>query len=259
MGRCALQHVSPLQITFAPCRVLCALPTSVCSAWALLVARLLHHVFRAAVGRAVRPLADGAPSGLLAIPTRSRCAFLPSAVVRASVRHRSIGLTRCSSGPAFGRPLSSNVGRHKQHSEAHMEPIECMHARRSIRAYKADAVGREVIEEVLWATVQAPTPPVSGNKAWAICVVEGQDRLEKYGERARLFAFEHQPVERPWEWTVRPGFKVFWGAPVLVLLCTRVGNSEAPFDCCRAGQNLLLAAHAKGLGACGVGDRKSVV
>jgi len=134
-----------------------------------------------------------------------------------------------------------------------MEPIECMHARRSIRAYKADAVGREVIEEILWAAVQAPTPPVSGNEAWALCVVEGQDRLEKYGERARLFAFEHQPPERPWEWTVRPGFKVFWGAPVLVLLCARVGNSEAPFDCCRAGQNLLLAAHAKGLGACWVG------
>jgi nitroreductase len=134
-----------------------------------------------------------------------------------------------------------------------MDPIECMHTRRSIRSYKAGPVAHELIEEIAWAAVQAPTPPVSGNEAWAISVVEGRDRLETYGERARMYAFEHQPAERPWEWTVRPGFKVFWGAPALILLSARTGNPEASFDCCRAGQNLLLAAHAKGLGACWVG------
>lgn len=128
-----------------------------------------------------------------------------------------------------------------------------MHTRRSIRAYQAEPIARDLVEEILWATVQAPTPPVSGAEAWALCVIEGRERLERYGQRAKQYAFEHQPAERPWEWTVRPGFKVFWGAPLLVLLCSRHGNPEAPFDCCRAGQNLLLAAHAKGLGSCWVG------
>jgi len=134
-----------------------------------------------------------------------------------------------------------------------MDPIECMHGRRSIRAYSPEPVPRELLEDILWAAVQAPTPPVSGNEAWALCLIEGRERLQGYGERARLYAFEHQPPEKPWEWTVRPGFQVFWGAPALALLCARIGNAEAPFDCCRAGQNLLLAAHAKGLGACWVG------
>jgi nitroreductase len=134
-----------------------------------------------------------------------------------------------------------------------MDGIECMHRRRSIRAYQPTPVARELIEELVWAAVQAPTPPVSGNDAWAVCVIEGQDRLEHYGKLAKAFAFAHQPADRPWEWTVRPGFRVFWGAPALVLLCARAGNPEAPFDCCRAGQNLLLAAHASGLGACWVG------
>ena len=40
---------------------------------------------------------------------------------------------------------------------------------------------------------------------------------------------------------------------MLVLICARAGNPETPFDCCRAGQNLMLAAHAKGLGSCWVG------
>jgi len=32
-----------------------------------------------------------------------------------------------------------------------------------------------------------------------------------------------------------------------------VGNNEAAFDCCRAAQNLMLAAHARGLGSCWLG------
>jgi len=39
-----------------------------------------------------------------------------------------------------------------------------------------------------------------------------------------------------------------------VLFCARQGHAEAPFDCCRAGQNLALAAHARGLGSCWVGS-----
>ena len=46
---------------------------------------------------------------------------------------------------------------------------------------------------------------------------------------------------------------MFWDAPALVLLCARRGHPEAPFDCHRAAQNLLLAAHARGLGSCWVG------
>lgn len=128
-----------------------------------------------------------------------------------------------------------------------------MHARRSIRSYKSDPVPRELIEEIVWAAVQAPTPPISGSEPWTVCVIEGQERLEKFGERAKQYAFEHQPADRPWAWTTRPGFKVFWGAPALVLLSAREGNPETKFDCCRAGQNLLIAAHARGLGTCWVG------
>ncbi len=134
-----------------------------------------------------------------------------------------------------------------------VDALDCMHARRSIRAYAARPLGRELLADILWAAVQAPTPPVSGNEPWAVCVIEGGERLEDYGRRALQYAFEHQPADHPWEWTVRPSFKVFWGAPVLVLLCARLGNPEARFDCCRAGQNLLVAAHARGLGSCWIG------
>lgn len=134
-----------------------------------------------------------------------------------------------------------------------MNVIESIHGRRSIRVYRPEAVERAVIEDLVWAAAQAPTPPVSGDTPWIFCVIEGRERLAAYGERAKAYAFEHQPAAQPWSWTTRPGFKVFWDAPAALVICARSGNPETPFDCCRAGQNFMLAAHARGLGSCWVG------
>ena len=134
-----------------------------------------------------------------------------------------------------------------------MNVIEAIHGRRSIRAYRPEPVDRMLLEDLAWAAVQAPTPPVSGPMPWAVCVIEGRERLAGYGVRAKEYARAHQPAEHAWPWSERPDFKVFWDAPVVVLLCAQAGNPETPFDCCRAGQNLMLAAHARGLGSCWVG------
>ena len=131
--------------------------------------------------------------------------------------------------------------------------IEAMHARRSIRAYRPQAVERALLLELLWAAVQAPTPPVSGKSPWKICVIEGVSRLSEYGARAKRFARDHAPAGARWTWTERPDFEVFWNAPVAVVFCATIGNDESPLDCCRAAQNFVLAAHSAGLGTCWVG------
>ena len=134
-----------------------------------------------------------------------------------------------------------------------MDVIEAMHSWRTIRAYGPEPVQRSVITDLLWHAVQVSTPP-HNQTPWALCVLEGTDRIEGYGQRAMDFARRHRPPGEPgWGWVDRPGFRVFWGAPVVVLVCARSGNLEAPFDCCRAGQNLTLAAHFQGLGSCWVG------
>ncbi len=134
-----------------------------------------------------------------------------------------------------------------------MDVFEAIHRRRTIRAYLPEPVARDVLEHVLWAAVQAPTPPVSGPSPWKICVIEGAERVAAYGARAKAYAYDHQPAGQRWEWTERPDFKVFWNAPAVVLFCGRSGNPESPFDCCRAAQNMLIAAHGAGLGTCWVG------
>lgn len=134
-----------------------------------------------------------------------------------------------------------------------MEAIHAIHARRTIRVYRPDPVDRRLLTQVLWAAVQAPTPPVSGPAPWKLCVIEGAERLAAYGVRAKQYAREHQSPGQRLTWTDRADFKVFWSAPTAVLFCGKTNNPEAPFDCCRAAQNMLIAAHALGLGTCWVG------
>ena len=134
-----------------------------------------------------------------------------------------------------------------------MEALQAIHSRRTIRAYRPDTVDRAVLARILWAAVQAPTPPVSGRAPWKLFVIEGAERLRAYGDRARQFAHEHQPPGQPCSWTTRQGFEVFWNAPAVVLFCANSAAPEAPHDCCRAAQNMLIAANALGLGTCWVG------
>src|ERR1019366_10750989 len=50
-----------------------------------------------------------------------------------------------------------------------------------------------------------------------------------------------------------PGFNIFHDAPILVIVCATSDEPQAAEDCCLAAQNLMLAAHAAGLGTCPIG------
>jgi nitroreductase len=128
-----------------------------------------------------------------------------------------------------------------------MDVIAAIHSRRSIRSYSPRPIKRDLAEAIIWDAAQAP-PPFSGRVPWSFNVVEGVERISAYGEEALRYAKDNHPDEPGWEWTERPGFQVFWGAPLVIIIS---GPVE---DCCRAGQNLMLSAHARGVGTCWVGS-----
>ncbi len=127
-----------------------------------------------------------------------------------------------------------------------MNVIEAIGSRRSIRDYRRDPVARDLIGAIISDAAQAP-PPFAGQVPWTFTVLEGVARIAELGARAKAHAREHRPEGGGWAWTEREDFKVFWDAPAVVIISGPVG------DCCRAGQLLLLSAHARGLGACWVG------
>jgi nitroreductase len=132
-----------------------------------------------------------------------------------------------------------------------MDTIVAIHTRRSIRSYQERAVDRSLIEDVIWDAAQVPTTPLSEPQLFT--VIEGAQYIAACGERARKYARLSRPDGPGYDWVDRPGFSVFHGAPVVILISAPAANSQAYGDCVRSGQNLVLSAHARGLGACWVG------
>jgi nitroreductase len=132
-----------------------------------------------------------------------------------------------------------------------MDTVTAIHTRRSIRDYDKRTVARDLISDILWDAAQAPTTPISG--PFLFHVIEGAARIATLGERAKVYAREHRPSTAGYGWADRPEFKVFLDAPVVVVISGHGDNDQSIQDCNRAGQNLMLSAHARGLGSCWVG------
>ncbi|HXC53891.1 MAG TPA: nitroreductase family protein [Rhizomicrobium sp.] len=133
-----------------------------------------------------------------------------------------------------------------------MDTITAIHTRRSVRSYAARVPERGVVEDILHDAAQAPTTPVSG--AWLFTVIAGAARLADFGERAKRHAREHRPSAEGYGWADRPEFSVFLGAPLAIVISAPADNGQSIQDCNRAGQNLMLSAHARGLGTCWIGS-----
>lgn len=117
-----------------------------------------------------------------------------------------------------------------------MNTLDALYTRRSIRSYKLDKVSDEDIESILKAAMYAPS---AGNQQpWYFIVLNARELLDQIP-------------------SVHPHSKMITQAPMAILVCADLSlEKHKDFwvqDCAAATQNLLLAAHAKGLGAVWLG------
>lgn len=135
-----------------------------------------------------------------------------------------------------------------------MDAIEAIRSRRSVRSYTPRPVARALIEAIIRDAAAAPYIFVSLPEPWLFTVIEGRERIAAFGARAKDYARAHRPQVKHYEWADRPDFSVFHGAPAVIVISGRAGSPVAASECDRAGQNLAISAHARGLGACWVGS-----
>ncbi len=119
-----------------------------------------------------------------------------------------------------------------------MEAMEAILSRRSIRRYTPDPLPEEAVRRVLEAGMAAPS--AGDERPWHFVVITDKEMLAAI-----------------------PGFhslaRFVPNAAVAILVCADVALSKYPpadwwvQDCSAATQNILLAAHATGLGAVWLG------
>jgi nitroreductase len=135
-----------------------------------------------------------------------------------------------------------------------MELIHALYTRRSIRKYKNTPIPKEVINKLLEAATLAPSG--SNSQPWSFVIIQDHQLLKEYSDRAKVLCLSslmNKPDPHDYrKILVDPDFNIFYNAGTLIIIyCSEGATSYG--DCCLAAQNLMLAAHAEGLGTCWIG------
>src|SRR5208282_6045765 len=140
-----------------------------------------------------------------------------------------------------------------------MDIFEAITGRRSIREYTGDAVDRQTILNLISAAILAPN--VVNQQPWMFTVVCDQSALDQISAHAKTYVIANMPPGPQSEHfrsrLADPSFHIFYHAPVLILIS---GSAQVPWiveDCALAAENLMLAAYARGYGACWIGFAQS--
>ena len=125
--------------------------------------------------------------------------------------------------------------------------LSLLKGRRSIRRYRPDPVPDEMIEQLLEAGRWAPS--ASNRQPWQFIVVRDEAILKQVAQHAAYYFIRWAHVEE---------------APLLIVLCgdarNRIYRQFLHEDVGLAGSQIMLQAHALGLGTCWIGglDRKAI-
>jgi nitroreductase len=136
--------------------------------------------------------------------------------------------------------------------------FETILARRSVRSYAPNVLNRNTIQTLLEAAVRAPT--AMNEEPWAFVIVQDRALLQHVSDLAKpIFVEEvrHRKVHGnnySFDHFSRPDFNIFYGADTLIVICAMPSSPFVTADCWLAGENLMLAASAVGLGSCVIGS-----
>jgi len=113
-----------------------------------------------------------------------------------------------------------------------MNTLEAISTRRSVRSFTSKPIAKEIVEELLRAAMSAPS---AGNEQpWQFVVMDDRRMLDRIID-------------------VNPNAKMCKEAQAAILVCGDTSKEKYPGfwvqDCSAAAQNILLAAHDKGIGS----------
>jgi F420 biosynthesis protein FbiB-like protein len=139
-------------------------------------------------------------------------------------------------------------------------------SRRSVRRYRPEPVADDIVQRLLRTAVSAPS--AHNRQPWRFVIITDAAAKEKLaramGQRLAADRTRDGDDAEAIRLDVERSFARITGAPVVILVALTVGEMDAYSDAARreaeflmavqstamATQNLLLAAHAEGLGAC---------
>lgn len=147
--------------------------------------------------------------------------------------------------------LGSGCGNQEKQTQNDMnnEVIETIMARRSIRAYKPQAVEREIMDHIVKCGINAPNG--MNAQPWEVRIVDNPEFIDGC---TKIFVERMKQDPRRAKMVEDPSFKnMFRNAPTVVFIA--LGDSRfAYIDCGLMAQNMMLAAKSLGIGSIALGS-----
>ena len=134
--------------------------------------------------------------------------------------------------------------------------IDAIYARRSIRSFTSEVVDADLIEELLKAAIQAPC--AMHEQPCAFVIIQDTPILKELSRDIKEH-FQNQAKNgnsigaHALKIINQDHFEAFYNANTLIVVCSQFSSRFTDADCWLAAENLMLAAHAKGLGSCVIG------
>ena len=130
------------------------------------------------------------------------------------------------------------------------EFTELVMSGRSVRKYKVEQIIEESLQSILKAGIYSPN---GGNTQMRhFTVIQNQDTLKEFNVLVKKAFAKNKDSDNPFikmkKATQNDNYCFYYGAPTLILVSSDVANPNAIADCVCAEENILLAAHAEGLG-----------
>lgn len=123
-----------------------------------------------------------------------------------------------------------------------MDAMVNLLTRRSIRKYKPDMLPRDVIEKIAEAGTYAPTG--KNQQSPIILAVTNKALRDRMAAlNAAVLGIDSDP---------------FYGAPVVLVVLAERSNPNRVYDGSLVMENLMLAAHAMGIGSCWINRAREV-
>lgn len=159
--------------------------------------------------------------------------------------------------------------------------VRLMASRRSCRNFKDRPVGKPLLEDLVRIGTTAPSG--TNSQPWTFTILPSREAVNAFGDQvARFFKRVNALAERPWlrnglrligkpelfdyyrdyhqsisealaDRESKGGDRLFHGAAAAIIVGSRPEASTPDEDALLASQNILLAAHAMGLGSCLIG------
>ncbi len=136
-----------------------------------------------------------------------------------------------------------------------MDLFEAIYARRAVREFTSEPVPDTSLRQLVAAAIQAPN--AANQQPWSFTIVRDRALLAQMSQEVKAHMIGTSAVGLVAhyfeEYLGDPNFNVFYDAPALIVISTVTATPWAIEDCSLAAENLMLTAHAIGLGTCWVG------